>query len=70
LNVKVIRPSVQETTSLGVAFLAAYQIGIFRSLNDIKQKWKINAVFRPKINRNLRNKLLQGWQQAIRKTLA
>ena len=70
LNIKVIRPSVQETTSLGVAFLAAFQIGIFRSLNEIKLKWKINAVFRPKINKNLRNKLLQGWKQAIRKTLA
>ena len=70
LNIKVIRPSVQETTSLGVTFLAAFQIGIFRSLNEIKLKWKINAVFRPKINKNLRNKLLQGWKQAIRKTLA
>ena len=70
LNIKVIRPSVQETTSLGVTLLAAFQIGIFRSLNEIKLKWKINAVFRPKINKNLRNKLLQGWKQAIRKTLA
>jgi glycerol kinase len=70
LNIKVIRPSVQETTSLGTAFLAAFQIGIFKSLNEIKLKWKVNTVFRPKINKKLRNKLLQGWKQAIRKTLA
>ena len=67
---KAILAIDQGTTSLGVTFLAAFQIGIFRSLNEIKLKWKINAVFRPKINKNLRNKLLQGWKQAIRKTLA
>ena len=70
LNIKVLRSSIQETTALGVAFLAGYQLGEFKSLNEIKYKWKKNAIFKPKIERKLRNKLLQGWQQAIRKTLA
>jgi len=70
LNIKVIRPVVQETTSLGVAFLAAYQIGVYKSLKEIQSKWLVDKKFNPKINKSLRNKLLQGWQQAIRKTLA
>ena len=70
LNIKVLRSSIQETTALGVAFLAGYQLGEFKSLNEIKYKWKKNAIFTPKIERKLRNKLLQGWKQAIRKTLA
>ena len=70
LNINVLRPISQETTALGVAFLAGYQIGEFKSLNEIKRKWKRNAIFMPKINKKLRNNLLQGWQQAIRKTLA
>jgi len=70
LNTKVLRPVVQETTSLGVAFFAGYQTGEFKSLKEIKHKWKKNEVFYPKINKKLRNNLLQGWQQAIRKTLA
>ena len=70
LNVEVIRPIVQETTALGVAFFAGYQAGEFKSLKEIKYKWKKDTIFIPKINKKLRNNLLQGWQQAIRKTLA
>ena len=32
INLNVVRPKVQETTALGVALLAAYQIGEFKSL--------------------------------------
>jgi len=70
LNIKVLRPVIQETTALGVAFLAGYQLGEFKSLNEIKNKWKKDAMFVPKMDKKLRNNLLQGWQQAIRKTLA
>ena len=70
INLKVIRPKILETTALGTALLAGYQIGEFKSLNEIKFKWKKNRVFTPKLNKSLRNNLLQGWRQAIRKTLA
>ena len=70
IKLKVIRPKVLETTALGTALLAGYQIGEFKSLNEIKFKWKKNRVFTPKLNKSLRNNLLQGWRQAIRKTLA
>ena len=70
LNTKVLRPVIQETTALGAAFFAGYQAGEFKSLEEIKNKWKKDAIFVPKINKKLRNNLLQGWQQAIRKTLA
>ena len=70
LNTKVLRPVSQETTALGAAFFAGYQSGEFKSLEEIKNKWKKDAIFTPKINKNLRTNLLKGWQQAIRKTLA
>ena len=70
LNIKVLRPVIQETTALGVAFLAGYQLGEFKSLNEIKNKWKKDATFKPKMDKKMRNNLLQGWQQAIKKTLA
>ncbi len=70
IKLKVIRPNVLETTALGTAMLAGYQIGEFKSLNEIKFKWKKNRIFTPKLNKSLRNNLLQGWRQAIRKTLA
>ena len=70
INIKVIRPKILETTALGVALLAGYQIGEFKSLAEIKHKWKKEAIFKPKIKKSARNNLLQGWEQAIRKTLA
>ena len=50
--------------------MAGYKIGVFKSLNDIKSNWKKNRDFTPKFSKSYRNKLLQGWRQAIRKTLA
>ena len=70
INLNVIRPRVLETTALGVALFAGYQIGEFKSLNQIKLIWKKDRVFSPKLNKSLRNNLLQGWKLAIRKTLA
>ncbi len=70
INLKVVRPKILETTALGAALLAGYQIGKFKSLNHIKNTWRKDKEFIPKIDKKLRNHLLQGWQQAIKKTLA
>jgi len=70
INLNVVRPRVLETTALGVALFAGYQVGEFKSLNEIKHIWKKDRVFSPKLNKSLRNNLLQGWKVAIRKTLA
>ena len=70
INLKVIRPKVLETTALGVALFAGYQVGEFKSLNQIKNIWQKDRTFSPKIKNSLRNQLLQGWKLAIRKTLA
>jgi glycerol kinase len=69
LGIKVIRPTIQETTALGAAFMAGYQIGIYNSLNSMSKNWKIDRRFSPKINKTCRSNLLKGWQQAIKRTL-
>ena len=69
IDTKVVRPKVKETTALGVAFMAGLKIGVYKSLSDISNYWKIDKKFTPKISKSNRTKLLKGWQQAIRKTL-
>jgi len=69
LNIKVYRSQIDETTALGAAFMAGLQIGVFKSLNDISKKWKLNRKFIPKIKSSERLNLLKGWSQAIRRTL-
>ena len=68
-NIKVYRSQTNETTALGAAFLAGLQIGVFKSLNDISKKWKLNRKFVPKIKNSERLNLLKGWSQAMRRTL-
>ena len=70
INLKVVRPKILETTALGVALLAGYQIGEYKSLNQIKNMWKKDRIFNPKMKQNLRKDLLNGWKLAIKKTLA
>ena len=69
INLNVVRPKVLETTALGVAFLAGYQVGQFKSLNEIKLKWKKDRVFSPKLGKSYRASLLNGWNSAVEKTL-
>ena len=69
LNIKALKPKVYETTSLGAAVMAGYYIGVYKSLSDITRNWKFDKKFVPKIVHKNRLKLLNGWDQAIRKTL-
>ena len=69
IKIRVDRPQFDETTALGAVFLAGLQIGIFKSLNDISKKWKLNKKFIPKMKSSERLNLLKGWSQSIRKTL-
>ncbi len=69
IDAKVVRPKVKETTALGAALMAGLKIGVYKSLSDISNYWKIDKKFTPKISKSNRTKLLKGWQQAIRKTL-
>jgi len=69
INVKVLRPKVQETTALGAAFMAGLQIGAYKSLKDISNKWSLDKKFSPKMKNKIRNVLIKGWLKAIKRTL-
>ena len=69
VNVKVLRPEVQETTAAGAAFMAGLKIGVYKSLKDISKKWHLNRKFSPKMKNITRTKLLKGWSKAIDRTL-
>ena len=69
INVEVLRPKVHETTALGAAFMAGLKIGVYKSLKDISKQWSLDRKFSPKINNNIRKKLISGWNTAIKRTL-
>ena len=65
LQVKVSRPSVIETTSLGAAYLAGLHAGVFDTLSSLKENWSIDKEFEPQ---NSRNGYLE-WKEAVNKVL-
>ncbi len=67
LRLPVERPTVTETTALGAAYLAGLGAGLYRSLEDIGLRWKLDRVFEPGMDASVSNRLYQGWREAVRR---
>ena len=66
----VERPANLETTALGAAFHGGLATGVWSGLDDLARTWSAADTFRPKMDGELRQKLLGGWRQAVKKTLS
>ncbi|KGI86050.1 glycerol kinase [Exiguobacterium mexicanum] len=69
LNVPVERPEVSETTALGAAYLAGLAVGFWKDQAEIKQQWKLDHQFEPKMDEAHRENLYKGWQHAVEATM-
>ena len=65
INTEVIRPSIMESTALGVAFLAGLKEGIFSSLDQIIKLKNKNNVFVPNMDNNIREEYIHNWHKAV-----
>lgn len=70
LGIPVDVPEVTETTALGAAYLAAYGIGEFKSLSEIKGKWKLKKRYEPQMDEKTRTRLLEKWHKAVERSRA
>lgn len=68
-GVEVQRPSLVETTALGAAYLAGLQVGIFKSLDDISERWQVQAQFNSRWTEQQREHHQQLWQRSVEKVL-
>lgn len=69
LQVPVERPQNIETTALGAAFLAGIATGVWDGLDAVARTWKGTDSFRPHMPSDKRASLIEGWRQAVAKTL-
>ena len=69
LNLQIDRPTVLETTALGVAYLAGLQSGVYRDTQEIAEAWAREHAFEPNMSVEQRADLLAGWHKAIERTL-
>ena len=67
LQVPVERPVIQETTIMGVAFLAGLQYGLYKSIDELKDLWKTNHLFEPRSNKEQLDEEYNHWLQIIEK---
>lgn len=62
----VLRPTCVETTAMGAAYLAGLAVGFWNSCEEIRSNWEIDRTFRPSITEAEREKLVRGWNKAVR----
>ncbi|MBL0130371.1 MAG: glycerol kinase GlpK [Chitinophagaceae bacterium] len=70
LNTKVVRPKITETTALGAAYLAGLAVGYWKNVDDIQQQWQVDTSFSPGMDEGKRNDLVNGWQRAVKASIA
>ena len=59
----------RESTSYGVAILAAIGSGLLKSIEESSINSSVNKFYKPEMNKNEITKYRNGWQQAIKKTI-
>jgi glycerol kinase len=70
LHCKVVRPRITETTALGAAYLAGLAVGYWKNIEEIQQQWQVDKTFSPQMETSKANELLNGWQRAVKASIA
>ncbi|WP_274629105.1 glycerol kinase GlpK [Arvimicrobium flavum] len=70
LDAPVDRPTILETTALGAAWLAGWRAGVWPDASGFAKAWALDRRFMPAMKEATRARKLQGWHNAVRRTLS
>ncbi|MEM5467621.1 glycerol kinase GlpK [Celeribacter marinus] len=65
----VDRPEIQETTALGVAWLAGMHAGIYPDQAEFAKRWALQKQFLPTMSDEARDAKYQPWKKAVEATM-
>lgn len=65
LGKEVVKPSIHETTALGVATLAGLTVGLWKDREQIKELWQTEKVYTPTMSEFERENKLKKWHKAV-----
>jgi glycerol kinase len=68
LGLPVVRPTVNETTSLGAAYAAGLAVGFWDSVEDLRANWGIDKKWTPEMAPNSREFLFTQWKRAVERS--
>ena len=69
IGAPVDRPTVLETTALGVAWLAGMRAGVYPDQAGFAAAWALDKQFTPQMDDATRERRYAGWKDAVRRTL-
>ena len=70
LSAPVDRPTVQETTALGAAWLAGMKAGLYPDQAGFAAGWALERRFEPRMAPAQADEKYAGWRDAVRRTLS
>ncbi|KQY15310.1 glycerol kinase GlpK [Rhizobium sp. Root482] len=70
LDAPVDRPTILETTALGVAWLAGSRAGVWPDQKHFAASWARDRRFEPQMDEKTRSGKLKGWRNAVKRTLS
>jgi glycerol kinase len=68
LGVPVVRPTVAETTALGVAYAAGLAVGFWSNPEDLRTNWQVDHTWHPHMSESQQSSLYNGWRKAVERT--
>ena len=69
IDCTVKRPTITETTALGVAYLAGLAVDYWQDKSEITRHWNAAKTFTPEMTEETRTSCYQGWQKAVKKSM-
>ena len=67
LNIECVRPKIEETTALGAVYAAGLAVDFWRNVDELREKWAIDRIFKPQMDEKQRREMTYYWNKAIEK---
>ena len=68
LNCRIERPANADSTPMGAVYIAGLASGLWKDKGEIRSLWKLDKAFEPKTLPEDREKLLAGWNEAVKRS--
>lgn len=70
LNIALERPTITDSTGIGAGYLAGLAVGFWKDLTELKNIRQVERIFQPSMAAEQREKAINGWKQAVARTLS
>lgn len=66
IQIPVLRPQMRETTALGAAIAAGLAVGVWESVDELKDvNVEGKTVFSPKLDESKSKEMFEKWEKAV-----